>query len=59
MSEPVGPVGVLADGTDGGEFQDRSVRKGSVRAAIENIKNLVNHFTPRNPEVARIIENAG
>jgi hypothetical protein len=40
MPEPITPRDVLEDGTDGGEFQDRYVRKGSIRAAIENIKKL-------------------
>jgi hypothetical protein len=85
MSAPITPRDVLADGTDGGEFQERYVRKGSIRAAIENIKKLeklpvdspdrqvyidglrelapaldalelLEHFAPRNPEVAQIIE---
>ncbi|WP_328610684.1 hypothetical protein OG943_16690 [Amycolatopsis sp. NBC_00345] len=88
MSQPITPRDVIEDGADGGEFQDRYVRKGSIRAAIENIKKLeelpagspdrqayidglrelapalsalelLDHFTPRNPEVARIIESAG
>jgi hypothetical protein len=43
MSEnfkPVTPMDVLADGVDTGEFRGTEVRKGTVKAAIENAKAL-------------------
>ncbi|MEU9337298.1 hypothetical protein AB0D49_29755 [Streptomyces sp. NPDC048290] len=36
----VTPTDVLADGLDGGEYAGTYVRKGSIRAAIENIKAM-------------------
>ena len=49
MSKPVSPEDVLADGLEGAEFNDRYVRKGTIRAAIENIKTL-NSLTPGTAE---------
>lgn len=40
MVQAITPESVLPDGMDGSDFGGRHVRKGTVRAAIENIKAL-------------------
>ncbi|MFW5418756.1 hypothetical protein J0910_19260 [Nocardiopsis sp. CNT-189] len=37
---PVGPEDVLPDGAEGGEFGGMRVRKGTVKAAIDNARAL-------------------
>lgn len=48
MPEAITPEAVLPDGVDGGEFGGQYVRKGTIRAAIENIKALQG-LTPDDP----------
>ena len=38
--KPVTPTDVLPDGVDAAEFQGTQVRKGSIKAVIDNIKAL-------------------
>lgn len=48
MAEAITPDAVLPDGVDGTEFGGRYVRKGTVRAAIENIKAMAG-LPPESP----------
>lgn len=52
--KPVTPTDVIADGIDGGEFRGTPVRKGTIKAVIDNI-NALDGLSPDGEEYRALV----